>query len=306
MISRAAFPVLLAVLCALGFPATSLATSRSFESRFELDAGHGYHLAVTGTGDTVMVEVGSPRSLHLASLGENQFTSLKLTAYAARGTVTRNRIVASFGEFGRIDVRFHPSGKAVALPAKEHCLGVDHRTRQRGMYVGEIRFEGEHRYVAVRTHRAAGRVSDPLRLHCFSDRTQALASERARTVNPVSVGRSRSFLWASWRHAVDSTELYVEPDRHRLFTRAFVEESLGRMAEFHFALAVSRRQIFRFDNALTRATLAPPAPFHGKATYEAAPDGSKSWTGSLSVSFPGAPHWPLTGEQFKVSLGAGL
>jgi hypothetical protein len=306
VISRAPLLVLVAALCALVFPATSPAASRSFESRFELDADHGYHLAVAGKGSTVMVEVGSPRALHVGSLGENQLTSLTLTAYAARGTVTRHRIIASFGKFGRIEVRFHPNGKAVALPAKKHCFGADHLTRQRGTYVGEIRFEGEHRYVAVRTHRAAGRVTNPVRLHCFSGRTQALASERARTVTPVPAGHSHGFLWASWRHAIDSTELYVEPDRHRLFTRAFAEESLGQMAEFHFALAVSHRQVFALDNALTRATLAPPEPFDGKGIYEAAPDGSKSWTGSLSVSFPGAPHWPLTGEQFKVSLGGGL
>jgi hypothetical protein len=220
--------------------------------------------------------------------------------------VARGRISASFGKFGRIDVRFHPTGKAVALPAKGHCFGADHFTVQRGVFAGRIRFVGEHRYVALHAQRAAGRVRSPVRLHCFSRRARASASERARTVVPMPAGHPRGFLAASWRHAVDSTVIYVEHHRQRVFTTAFSEESLGQMAEFHLAVAVSGPRVFTIDNALTRATLTPPAPFHGVGTYAAGPDGSKSWTGSLSVSFLGAPRWPLAGEQFKVTLGAGL
>jgi len=303
--SRAPLLTLLAVLCSLAFPAASAAVPHGFESRFELGVGHGRHLAVTGQGDTVVVEVGSPQSLHLASLPDH-FSSLSLTAYAARGTVTRHRIAASFGKLGSIDVRFRPTGKAVALPAKGDCLGADHFTSQSGVFAGRIRFEGEHRYVALHTHRAAGRVRSPVRLHCFSRRARASASERARTVVPVPAGHPRGFLSASWRDALDSTELYAERDGKRVFTTAFAEESLGRMAEFHLGVAVSGPGIFTIDNALTRATLAPPAPFHGTGTYAAGPDGSKSWTGPLSVSFPGSPRWPLAGEQFRVSLSAGL
>jgi hypothetical protein len=306
MIRRAPLLALLTALCLFALPASSPAAPRSFASRFELDAGQGYHLAVVGRGDTVTVEVGRPRSLHQGALPPDRPTSQSLTAYAVRGTVTRRRITASFGKLGRIDVRFRPLGKPVMLPAKHHCLGADHFTMQRGLFVGSIRFEGEHHYVAVRTHRAAGAERSPQRLICFSGRSRASAGERGRPVSSVGATGSRGSLSASWRHAVASTELYANANPRRALTIAVVEESLGRMAEFHFGLAVSHPQVFAVDNALTRATLAPPAPFHGTGTYEAGPDGSKSWTGSLSVSFPGAPHWPLTGEQFKVSLGAGL
>lgn len=304
MISRGSLLALVAALCLLAFPATSAAISRDFEPRFELGVGHGHHLAVSGRGETVSIEVGSPESLHLRSL--RHFAALSLTAYVARGTVTRHRMAASFGKFGSIDVRFHPTGKAVALPPRQHCLGVDHFTSQRGVFVGRIRFEGEHHYVTLHTHRAAGRVRTPAELHCFSRRARPSTGERARTVVPPPAGHSRSFLLASWRHPRDATELYVERDRRHVFTTAFTEESLGQMAEFHLAAAVSGPRVLSVDDALTRATLAPPGPFRGKGIYEAGPDGSKSWTGSLSVSFLGAPHWPLAGEQFKVSLGAGL
>lgn len=313
MISRgrllAAF---LAVFCALAYPATSAAAPRSFESRFELAVGHGRHLAVSGRGDSVTIEVGSPQSLHLGSLPDD-FSSFSLTAYVARGTVTRNRIAASFGKFGSIDVRFRPIGKAVALPAKDHCFGANHFTVQRGVFVGGIRFEGEHHYAVLHAHRAAGRVRSPVSLHCFSRHARASTKGRTQTaapygrpVVPVPAGHPRGFLAASSRQATNATELYVEHVRRRVFTTAFTEQSLGQMGEFHLAVAASGPRVFTIDNALTRASLTPPAPFHGVGTYAAAADGTKSWTGSLSISFPGAPRWPLAGEQFKVSLSAGI
>lgn len=305
MISRPALAAMLAALCLVFLPVSASASPRGFEARFELEADHGYRLAVSGSGDTVIVEVGRPRSLHPGALPRDRLTSQSLTAYVARGTVTPRRIAASFGKFGRIDVRFRPTGKAVALPVGDHCRGPDHFTSRRGVFAGGIEFEGEHRYVAVRAHRAPGRVRSPLRLHCLSGRFRTSATRRERPVGPDG-GSPHETLAAVWRHAVSSTELYSFADRRRAFTVAVVEESLGRMAEFHQGLTLSRPQVFAIDNALTKATLAPPPPFHGTGTYEAAPDGSKSWTGSLSVSFPGAPRRPLTGEQFKVSVSAGL
>lgn len=281
------------------------ASHRSFESRFELDAGHGYRLVVTGRGDTVLVEVGKPESLRQWSFRQNHFISQSLTAYAARGMVTPRRIAASFGKFGRIDVRFRPNGKAVALPTRRRCKGGDHVTRQPGVFVGSIKFAGERNYVAVHAHRAAGRVRSPLRPHCLPARSRPLASPRGRPVGQPRGGFHGS-LAAFWRDAVKSTELYVFGNDRRTIQIAVVEESLGAMAEFHLGLSVSRPRVFAIDDALTLATLAPPSPFHGKGTYRAAPDGSTSWTGPLSVSFPGSPRWPLTGEQFKVVLNAGF
>jgi hypothetical protein len=291
-----------AALCMLIAPAASSASPRGFESRLLLEAGHGYQFVVYAHGDTVRIEIGTPRSL----FPERLFTPRSITAYVTRGTVTRRRIVASFGGFGKIDVRFRQFGKTVALPAQKHCRGADHFTRREGAFVGGIRFEGEHRYVALHAHRAPGVVFSPLSLHCSHPHARPAARKRARPVAPVGIGHGHRFLAASWRHAVSSTELYAEVFRGFVFTNVNFEESLGRVAEYHYDLAVSHRQAFAVDNALTRATLAPPPPFHGEGAYEAAPDGSKSWTGSLSASFPGLPRLPLTGEQFKVSLGGGL
>ena len=77
------------------------------------------------------------------------------------------------------------------------------------------------------------------------------------------------------------------------------------MAVIRYGAAAAPSKLFDINDALTSATIAPPAPFHGKGVYSAAPDGMTSWTGPLSVSFPGAPRTPLTGPEFSAELSAG-
>jgi hypothetical protein len=281
---------------------------QGFESRFDLKAQHGYTVSVVGEGDIVTVEVSRPQAHGKESLLEKLVGSAQdVTAYVARGTVSPHRIAASFGKFGKVDVRFKPSGQVVESDRRRRCRGTDHFTSQLGVFVGGVRFSGEQHYVAVRSHRAKGRVRSPLRLDCSSrshsfSSSSSSSSSRARPVHEQP-SFTPTFLTATWRHAVSSLELItLQLNKTTLFA-AINEESLGSMARIRYALATtSSKKALALNDALTEATIAPPAPFHGKGTYRAASDGTTTWTGPLSVSFPGAPRLSLTGEQFKASL----
>jgi len=275
-----------------------------FESRFAMKVGHGYEMAVIGRGQTVQVEIGRPSSLRQGLPDAPRIgTSKALTFYIARGTVTPHRIAASFGKFGRVDVRFKPAGAPVKSQFRHRCRGADHFTIQRGAFVGSVRFAGEGNYVTAHSHRVQGRVRTPLRLHCAPPRFHGRTASLQRALHPIDLG-SHAFLSASWRHGVDSTDLFSFAVRKAQLTAAFTEQSLGSVALIHLGLTISRPKILTVDDALTSATLMPPAPFHGKGTYSAAPDGTKTWTGPLSVTFPGEPRWPLAGEQFQVKINA--
>jgi hypothetical protein len=116
-----------------------------------------------------------------------------------------------------------------------------------------------------------------------------------------------TILTATSRHAVSSLELITLQIGDTTLFVAVNEESLGSMARMRFALTTApSKKTFAFDEALTEATITPPEPFHGTGTYRAAADGTTTWTGPLSVSFPGAPHLPLAGEGFKATLSAGF
>jgi hypothetical protein len=278
-----------------------------FESRFDLEAQHGYTVTVVGEGDVVAVEVSRPLAHGKGDALEKLFGSKQaVTAYVARGTVTEHRIAASFGEFGKVDVRFRPTGQVVESGQGRHCQGADHFTSQLGVFVGGVRFSGEGHYVAVRSHRAKGRVRSPLHLRCSSRPPHSFSSSRARPVHDQP-SFTPTFLTATWRHAVSSLELITLRVGKTTLFAAINEESLGSMARMRFALATApSKKAFAFNEALTGATITPPAPFHGKGTYQAAADGTTTWTGPLSVSFPGAPRLPLTGVDFKATLTTGF
>lgn len=275
-----------------------------FESRFELKAQHGYQMSVIAEGDAVAIVVTRP-ARHKTLLQELLGLEQAATAYVARGIVTPSRIAATFGKFGQVDVRFRPSGRVKKSRPHRHCQGADRFASRLGVFVGGIRFSGEKRYVAVRAHRAKGWVRSRLQARCNRPRFRSPPGRRARPVHGHP-SFTPTFLAATWRHAIAATELLAFRARRATLFLALSEESMGSMAQIRYGIAVSQPKVFELNDALTAATIAPPAPFHGKGVYGAAPDGSTSWTGPLSISFPGAPRTPLTGPQFEVELAAGF
>jgi hypothetical protein len=280
-----------------------------FESSFDLKAQHGYTVTVVGEGDIVSVEVSRPLGHGKEDALEKLVGSRQaVTAYVARGTVTEHRIAASFGEFGKVDVRFRPTGRVVESGRRRRCRGADHFTSQLGVFVGGVRLSGEGHYFAVQSHRVKGRIRSPLQLHCASRSPHPFSSSSslARPV-PEQPSFTPTFLIATWRHAVSSLELVTLRVGKTTLFAAINEESLGSVARMRFALTTApAKKTFAHNEALTGATITPPEPFHGKGTYSAASDGTTTWTGPLSVSFPGAPRLRLTGEEFKATLTSGF
>lgn len=271
------------------------------ESRFKLKTRQGYDVTVIGVEGIVVIEVARSRS--------DMSTSLKhgraFTAYVAHGTVTSRRIEASFGGLGRVAVRFHPSGRVVRSKRHRHCSGAHRFTRRFGVFSGTVRFTGEDHYVAVRAHRGKGLIRSPIFLNCVSRNFDRRAGRFSRPVRH-SPKFTPMIMAAYWRHIVSSTDFFAFQIRKRTLYLAISEESRGSMAEVRYAVVIAPSRTFVSNDALTSATLKPPAPFHGKGSYSAAPDGTKSWAGSLSVSFPGEPRFPLTGTQFEDTLTSGF
>lgn len=274
------------------------------ESRVELESQHGYRLAVIGEGGIVALVATRGRKLMDVPTGSAKPRSRVVTGYVTHGTVTPTRIEGSFGRFGSVAVRFRPSGR-IATEDPRRCRGHDHFVFRYGAFVGRIRFTGENRYIAVRAHRAKGRIRSPLYLHCLHRHITKPIAHNARPVGGPARSRFAA-IFAEHRRATASTELLAFRVKERALLLALVEESLGRVAELRYALAVAPGAALVHNDALTSATLDPPAPFHGKGFYGAAPDGTKTWTGSLSVAFPGAARQPLAGSEFEADLVAGF
>lgn len=274
---------------------------RSWESRFKLQTRQGYDLSVVAVDDIVGVIVTRHRGSGPSRKRFRRF-GRAASMYVARGTVTTRRIEASFGQFGRIAVRFRPSGRVVKSSRHRRCKGAHRFTTRPGVFAGRIRFTGEQGYVAVRAHRAKGRIRSPLRLRCASSRG-VRRSPVKRYARPVGGGPGVSFgaLEAGWREALASTEFLALQVGGRTLYFALTEETKGKMAVVRYAMAMAPSRSFVRNEALTAAKLEPPRPFAHAGHYVATPEGIRAWGGNLSVAFPGA-RVPLAGPRFWVKL----
>ena len=273
------------------------------ELRIDLGRQHGYRLMVVGEDNVVaFFAFDERRRSQGAHARSPDSVSQVATAYVTHGVVTPTRIEGSFGRFGSVAVRFRPSGRT-STEALHRCRGQRGYVTRYGAFVGNVRFTGEDGYVAVRAHRARGRIRGPRHVHCRGRRIRP--PSRHRSSGSHSDGR-RATLVAKHRTATKGTEVLAFQAGDIALLLALAEESLGRMAILHYALEIVSGSVITHDDALTSATLAPPRPFHGRGIYEEAPDGTRTWSGSLSVAFPGSPRLPLTGPEFAAKLGVGF
>lgn len=263
---------------------------RPSQLAFKIKTGRGYVVEVLGSGHAVAIDVvrGDGRSN---------------TAYVVRGTASGEQLRADFGNYGKVSMRFRPSRHATPAESGQSCDHGGKPVSRSGVFVGEFRFRGEGGYLDIDARRARGEVSG-VAPKCARQHSSSQAQESVSHPETEGIfGPETPFLEAGWRHGVRSAEVGAF-FLFATFAYADVEESRGRMAIFRHALVVAgSHKMLRANDALTSARLSPPPPFSGSGIYTAGPDGKKTWTGSLAVNFPGAPHYPLTGPPFKVTLG---
>jgi hypothetical protein len=256
-----------------------------------LHAAGGYQVAVSGFGQTVGLSVARPRPSRHAGAS---------TTYIARGKLGADTIEAGFGAFGQLSMRFQPSGKVVYGKRQQGCIGPDRTTTRFGQFVGSLRFRGEDGYVSVQTHRVKGKIRTPDSLQC----TGAEAGPAGTTQGGEAAGQGkRTTLRAGFRLGLHDLSLEASSARagHARYV-AVSEQSQGQIAIYRSAYVQASPLTFATDSALSFASVSPPPPFSGTGTLRRAANGTRSWAGSLAVSFLGAADVPLAGPQFRTAL----
>ena len=253
----------------------------TFRSGFTAEVD-GYEVGVSTYGSAVYLSVWRG--------GKAQRT---MTAYLARGVARPERLQATFGKLGKVSMRFRQSRNR---PVGRSCRFGRLLLRQRGLFVGALRFRGENGYVSIRLHRAKGsivRVGKRCHVH------------RRHEFDPSEFeflfAKPEAAMLAISREGVDSTALLAISAKKSSAFLAVDEESRGKLAIVRLA-AVRKPGKLTVDDAITSGSLVPPRPFHGTGRYRAFPDGTHTWSGSLTVNFPGAPRFPLTGPSFETLL----
>jgi hypothetical protein len=255
---------------------------------FRLDPAGAFQVDVRTEGDAVAVTVGRV-------LGRKRGVA---TSYLARGVAAPERLKASFGKLGEISMRFRESSNRRWFGKKRRCRGKGRFVVRRGVFVGSFRFRGEGGYPAIRVHRVKGAISS-LAAKCRE------RDRRRRARSTSFLDESFSGLLASDRDGVEATDFAALSFGGDLVYFAQREENRGRLAILRQALVVGRGGL-PLNEAVTAGRFKPGSPFHGSGRYRAAPDGSTSWSGNLTIDFPGAPRFPLTGPTFETFLEAGF
>jgi hypothetical protein len=287
----------------------------------------GYRFIVVAFGQTVALSVSNGHEDLRHSLTGRSST----TTYLAHGKVTPSSIRASFGDRGGIDLRFRPSGRELHASRHAGCRRPSHSVVAKfGLFVGTLRFRGEGGYTSAEAHRLHGGTVDLAALVACRPSTNlpglgglstaprpspgAAAQGTAPRLHGTgpsspavpthpSHGPKRTSLLASLKtplsRAVFGARASGTGSTRFIAAEEFTE---GRIGILRLASVSSPSPAFSFDDALANATVAPPPPFSGKGVFQQGIDEAGSWTGSLAVSFLGAPKAPLTGPSFRTRL----
>lgn len=269
--------------------------ARPFSAEFSLEGSNGYLVSVIGGHHEVVINV-SKNGLQSGHLEE--------TAYTIPGAVSKDRIEANLGDLGEISLRFSPSGEVITKKRPKppnDCTAPRKIVRRQGTFVGFIRFEGEGGYTTVDATEVSGSIGTPEGIFCASFINGSAKEGHHRHVH---VPPPAPFLDATTVHnALAFAAAAVGRHRHRASFVASSTEKDGAVSIVRWASVVASRSDFRFNRRLTAASVTPPPPFSGAATFRRPRKGGlASWTGSLTVSFPGASEIPLTGPNFTTTL----
>ncbi|HEU4739959.1 MAG TPA: hypothetical protein VFS54_12890 [Solirubrobacterales bacterium] len=240
-------------------------------------------------------------------------SSFTATTYAVRNqaSLASGAIRARFGSLGRFSLRFRPNGRVERQETVQSgCEGSPAFTEY-GRFAGRATFRGERGYLRFSLAGHAGAISHSFRLRC--ERGEADERPPGSLLGYVAPGSFFSsegniaLLYASSRRhgrfvGVAAGHLEEEPPGAEVRVGSF--EQRGRMAIGHYGFVYGGRGTLLTSPPGAHpasATLDPPAPLSGQASYQEEAADSRRWAGNLRIEFPGL-KLPLTGPGFRARL----
>jgi hypothetical protein len=213
--------------------------------------------------------------------------------YIVRGRHEGEEVDFDLGPLGKVEVEARPTGhRKTVHPAcgKPITLeGVD--------FVGTIEFHGEEGFTEAQAK------STPLRYDLLANVVCGVSSQ-GETFGPGIPGtRLKVARKAGPKLQINQNHPGAAVRYEAQITERRGGVTINRAVDGHLAGGS-----FSSDSSLTKATFAPGAPFTGSATYRGfhPPRGTHpahgTWSGNLSVDFPGHADVPLTGPGFKAAI----
>jgi hypothetical protein len=212
--------------------------------------------------------------------------------YVTSATVTATTIEADLGAAGELAVEFQPDG----APERVHssCEEDGVVTFQPGFWVGKIEITGEEGFTTVQKTRAKAIVTPFLDILCG-------ASAGGEGIGHGFPG-VRLVVRDGALHRFPLLQVNQNRPGGPLRIEAHLEERRGDLIVDRTIEGLYLGNGLHFDPKLRSATLSPPAPFSGSATFHRDAKPANRWTGNLTLDFPGRADVPMTGRAFKTTL----
>lgn len=230
----------------------------------------------------------------------------RAVVYKAKGRVSETGLKVQFGRLGLIDVAFSPTETLGSTEPSAGCTGAP-RTWRRGVFTGTIDFTGEREYVHIQTSQVEGTMNVISAWQCpeepilFKDALPSAASSK----NPKK--KVSATLYAGGRRCdcTFAAGVHFPKGRGESLFYGVRNESREKMEIGRVIVARGSGSAFVYDHAAGTATLRPPPPFIGRATFKgrAYPGGdpgdgwvSTLWRSTIRMPFLGIdPLYPRPG-----------
>lgn len=267
-------------------------TEPSHLELIHLQGSHDYRIQV----------ISFDRRQLLVSANQFHGTAVQSATYTIPPqTLKQNRVQASLGKLGHISVQFRPNGPPqVQREPGVHCKGRN-STQQTGRFVGTIRFHGEQGFTTARATSAMGEIFQSFRQVCKRPRESKGARTELKAVS-LSAYQRESPDKASF-NAYEVASGSTGPGSATY--SAQITERRGRIVITRSGMAFAEPSTFAFSAPTTNpttASVAPPFPFTGTASFERGAGEAPVWSGNLEVELPGLGTVPLTGSSFAARL----
>jgi hypothetical protein len=274
-----------------------VASPANIDAEFDLPANNGLRASVANHGEEIVLEVERKG---------------RIVEYEVSGEVTEAGLKARFGKLGTIEVAFTPTETRTSKPPKE-CKG-EPSTFSEGLFVGTIRFRGERDYVRIEVTQAEGtmEISREAEWRCSSDDKPVSPPSAQPSSAPIlserpKAKREQASLIVAQRGCVcffgaitGRSEIEGEVDEFVAFVGVRYEKR--EKMEISRGLSVMARPgRFVFDLDDGTASVDPPRPFTGNATYERRP-GRDLWRSTIRVPLLGAPPLQIRGGNSTARL----
>jgi hypothetical protein len=261
-------------------------------TELELKASNGLEAQLKATPDIVTLELRR----------EDQYV-----VYEVKGEVTETGLKVRFGRLGLIDVTFTPTTTLDSTDPSEGCTGAP-RTLREGVFTGTIDFTGERGYVRLEGPQAEGSMSVLPEWRCVDEPSSSLPFAGAsRLLAQSSKDESEhASLHADNRRCLCffSAGMHHRDRKGRKGRSIFLgvkAESREGMEIVRATQAFGKPSAFVFNHTAGTATLRPPRPLSGRATFKERP-GRDLWRSTIRVPLLGAAPLRTGGPGFRAGL----